>query len=116
MIVSIDDHISAWIRAHHTLSLNSTLDTVARVRSSAEGEQLRRLGGREVVCQEMEVGLEILRHSPHRYRTSRGDMDLMVSRLRDHLSFGTVPEAQEALPTEGLGSDLRSPDPPCASS
>ena len=105
MVISTGDPISGWVTAQNALSMNPTLDIVARVHWREEGERLQRLGVREVVWPEMEAGLEMLRHSLSRYRTSRREVDNLVTSLRDHLSFGTTPEAQDVLPPEGLGQD-----------
>jgi len=108
MVISTADPISAWVTAQHALNMNPELDIVARVHWREEGERLQRLGVREVVWPEMEAGLEMLRHSLYRYRTSRREVDLLVSSLREHLSFGATPDPEEALPPEGLGEEPRS--------
>ena len=103
LIIAIGDSASATITAQHSLSINPKLDVVARVRWREEGERLQHMGVREVVWPEMEAGLEILRHSLLRYRTSRREVNLLVRQLRDHLEFTAAPEAEEALPPEGMG-------------
>jgi hypothetical protein len=73
------------------------------------------LGVQEVVWPEMEAGLEMLRHSLHRYLIRPGEVDLLLSRLREHLSFGTaseISEIEEVLPPEGLGLGPELVEPP----
>ena len=97
MVITTSDPGSAWLTAQHSIGMNSDLDIVARVRSREEGERLQRLGVREVVWPEMEAGLEILRHSLDRYRTDPREVDRLVNRLRQHLSF------EPPADTEGTG-------------
>ena len=95
MIISTSDAVSASATALHSLELNPKLDIVARVHTREEGIHLQGIGVREVVWPEMEVGLEMLRHSLQRFRTSRLEVDRMVDHLRSHLNFGTGPYAEE---------------------
>ena len=103
MVITTGDPASAFITAERSLVMNPQLDVVARVRWREEGERLQHLGVREVVWPEMEAGLEILRHSLLRYHASSREVDLLVNRLRDHLEISPAPEADEALPPEGIG-------------
>jgi len=66
---------------------------------------MKALGVTEVVWPEMEAGLEILRHTLNARHTKPEEVDSLVARLRDELSFGPAAPTQ-ALPAEGLG------DPP----
>jgi voltage-gated potassium channel Kch len=92
--------------------LNRDLDIVARVHWREEGERLRRLGVREVVWPEKEAGLEMVRHSLHLYLIDNSEVDLLVDRLREDLDFSEMPEVEDELPPEGLGSEPASSDPP----
>ena len=49
-----------------------------------------------MVWPQMEAGLEMLRHSLHRYRTDPEEVDQLVVDLRQHLSFGMNCEAEGA--------------------
>ena len=112
MVISTGDPVSTQVTAQGALDANPKLDIVARVRWRDEGERLQRLGVTEVVWPEMEAGLEILRHSLHRYHTRRLEVDVLVRRLRNHLSFGDV-APEDALPhEEGLGEELKPPHRP----
>ena len=72
-----------------------------------EGERFQQLGVQEVVWPQMEAGLEMLRHSLHRYRTDPEEVDQLVVDLRQHLSFGVNSEAEGAgLPEEGAPGSL----------
>ena len=112
MVISTADPASAWVTAQHALQLNPDLDIVARVHWREEGERLRRLGVREVVWPEKEAGLEMVRHSLHLYLIDNSEVDLLVDRLREDLAFSEMPEAEDELPPEGLGSEPASSDPP----
>ena len=105
MVIGTADPISTRVTAQQALHMNPDLDIVARVRWREEGEELQRLGIREVVWPEMEAGLEMIRHSLQRYRASRSEVDLQVSRLRERLSFGTTPEVEGGLTSEDLGEE-----------
>jgi CPA2 family monovalent cation:H+ antiporter-2 len=109
MVLSTADPVSTQVTAQAALEANPKLDIVARVRWRNEGERLQRLGVTEVVWPEMEAGLEILRHSLHRYHTGRVEVDLLVSSLRDHLSFGEAASEDVLPPEEGLGEELAPP-------
>ena len=115
MVITITDPVTGWVSAQNALRLNPGLEIVARVHSREAGERLRRLGVQEVVWPEMEAGLEMLRHSLHRYLIRPGEVDLLLSRLREHLSFGTaseISEIEEVLPPEGLGLGPELVEPP----
>ena len=112
MVISTTDPVTGWVSAQNALRLNPKLDIVARVHSREGGERLQRLGVQEVVWPEMEAGLEMLRHSLQRYLTRPGEVDLLVRRLREHLSFGTASEIGEVLPPEGFGRGPESVEPP----
>ena len=60
------------------------LDIVARVNWRGEGERFQQLCVQEVVWPQMEAGLEMLRHSLHRYRTDPEEVDQLVVDLRQH--------------------------------
>ena len=112
MVISTGDPVSTQVTAQGALHANPKLDIVARVHWRDEGERLQRLGVAEVVWPEMEAGLEILRHSLHRYRVRRLEVDHLVHRLRGHLSFGPAADQDPLPPEEGLGHDIAPPQPP----
>jgi len=102
LVISTGDPASTYVTAQRALQMNPGLDIVARAYWREEGERLQRLGVREVVWPAMEAGLEMLRHSLLVYGTDVAEVDVLVARLRDHLSLGIEPESEEALPPEGL--------------
>ena len=110
MVISTGDPISVWVTAQHAIRRCPNLDIVARVHWREEGERLQRLGVEEVVWPQMEAGLEMLRHSLHRYRRSPEDVNQIVNRLREHLSFTMSEDVEDVLPPEGLGSQPATTD------
>ena len=88
LVITTGDPVSVELTARHALDLQPELDIVARVRARTEGEDLQRMGVQEVVWPEMEAGLEMLRHSLNRYRTPDYEVDRVIYRLRERLSFG----------------------------
>lgn len=98
------DPATAYTTVERARDLNPKLDIVARVHWREEGERLKRMGVREVVWPEMEAGLEILRHTMHAHHTQRGEVDALVTRLRESLAIGGTPDTAYPLPPpEGLG-------------
>ena len=87
LVVTTGDPVSVEMTAHRALQLQPDLDIVARVRARSEGEDLQRMGVKEVVWPEMEAGLEIVRHSLERYRTPDYEVDRVIYQLRERLSF-----------------------------
>ena len=107
MVICTTNPVTGFVSAQNALRLNPNLDIVARVHSREVGERLRELGVQEVVWPEMEAGLEMLRYSLRRYLPEPGEVDLLVSRLREQVRFGTDAETADVLPpdnpAEGLG-------------
>ncbi len=111
MVVCIGDPIAAWVTAQHAIRMKPDLDIVARVNWRGEGERFQQLGVQEVVWPQMEAGLEMLRHSLHRYRTDPEEVDQLVVDLRQHLSFGLNCEAEGAgLLEESAPGSLPNPE------
>ena len=105
MVICTTNPVTGLVSAQNALRLNPNLDIVARVHSREVGERLQELGVREVVWPEMEAGLEMLRYSLRRYLTEPDEVDTLVSRLREHLSFDTASETEGLLPPEGPGNE-----------
>ncbi len=87
LVITTGDPVSVELTAQHALDLQPGLDIVARVRARTEGEDLQMMGVQEVVWPEMEAGLEVLRHTLHRYRTPDYEVERVVYQLRERLSF-----------------------------
>ncbi len=111
LVVATGDPASAYVTVENALRINPKLDIVARVHWREEGERLKALGVTEVVWPEMEAGLEILRHTLNARHTKPKEVDSLVARLREHLSFGPTAPV-EALPTDGIGEPPVVDDPP----
>ena len=58
------------------------LDIVARARSVADVERLRRAGATEAVQPEFEAGLEVIRHGLHRYGIPSAELVNVIARRR----------------------------------
>ena len=101
MVISTGDSVSTWVTAHHALNLNPELEVIARVLGRDEGDELLRLGVREVVWPAMEAGLEILRHSLGLYHTDPEEVEGLVTIHREQLSFGTEDQEDAAVPAHG---------------
>lgn len=107
MVISTTDPVTGLVSAQNALRLNPNLDIVARVHSHEVGKRLRELGVREVVWPEMEAGLEMLRYSLRRYVPEPGEVDTLVSRLREQVRFGMVSEETgDVVPPESLAESL----------
>ena len=100
LVVTTGDPVSVEMTAHQALQLQPGLDIVARVRARSEGEDLHRMGVREVVWPEMEAGLEIVRHSLFRYQTPDYEVDRVIYQLRERLSF-VVSDESRRFPRAG---------------
>src|SRR2546430_2546167 len=57
----------AELATKHAQAMNPRLDIVARGRSAADLERLRRAGAAEVVQPEFEAGQEVIRHALRRF-------------------------------------------------
>ena len=88
MVISTGDPVSSLVTAQNALQLNPELDVVARVHWREEGDQFQQIGVKEVVWPEMEAGLEILRHSLNQCGVDSAEVDSLLGRIREHLSFG----------------------------
>ena len=94
LVITTGDPVSVEMTAHRALQLQPELDIVARVRARSEGEDLQKMGVREVVWPEMEAGLEIVRHSLSRYQTPDYEVDRVIYQLRERLSFVAPDDAR----------------------
>ena len=82
LVITFPDPIAAELTVRNALKANPKLDVVARVHLDSEAEKLRSLGVAELVRPEFEAGLEIVRHTLHRFGLSSPEIQLIVNTLR----------------------------------
>ncbi len=83
LICTFPDFIAVELTTRNALSINSRLDIVARVHRDADAELLKGIGVSEVVRPEFEAGLEITRHTLHRFGLSGPEIQLILTGLRE---------------------------------
>jgi CPA2 family monovalent cation:H+ antiporter-2 len=83
LVVTMPDPIAAKLAVQNARSINPRLDVVARVHRDEDSEVLRRLGAAELVRPELEAGLEIIRHTLHRFGLTTQETQYIVNTLRD---------------------------------
>jgi CPA2 family monovalent cation:H+ antiporter-2 len=83
LICTFPDFISVEMTTRNALSINPRLDIVARVHRDVDAELLKGIGVSEIVRPEFEVGLEITRHTLHRFGVSGPEIRLILSGLRE---------------------------------
>ena len=83
MAVTFPDPIAAKLAVANARRINPRLDIVARVHREEDSEGLRELGASEMVRPEIEAGLEIIRHTLHRYGLTTQEIQYIVNVLRE---------------------------------
>lgn len=83
LIVSIPDPVSAELTIRNALQINPRLDIIVRAHSAWAIELLRKAGATEIVQPEFEAGLEMVRHTLHRFGVSSLEIQALLSRLRE---------------------------------
>jgi CPA2 family monovalent cation:H+ antiporter-2 len=83
LVVTMPDPIAAKLVVQNARSINPRLDVVARVHRDEDSEVLRGLGAAELVRPELEAGLEIIRHTLHRFGLTTQETQYIVNALRD---------------------------------
>lgn len=83
LVITLPDPIAAELTVRNALRTNPKLDVVARVHLDSEAEKLRALGVAELVRPEFEAGLEIVRHTLHRFGLSSPEVQFIVNTLRE---------------------------------
>ncbi len=83
LICTFPDFISVELATRNALRINPKLDIVARVHRDVDAELLKGIGVSEIVRPEFEVGLEITRHTLHRFGVSGPEIRLILSGLRE---------------------------------
>jgi len=83
LVVTFPDPIATKLTVEHARRINPRLDVVARIHTDEEFESLKHLGVAELVRPELEAGLEIIRHTLHRFGLSSQEILYVVNTLRD---------------------------------
>jgi CPA2 family monovalent cation:H+ antiporter-2 len=82
LICTFPDFIAVELATRNALQINPRLDIVARVSRDVDAELLKGIGVSEVVRPEFEAGLEITRHTLHRFGLSGPEIQLILTGLR----------------------------------
>ncbi len=82
LIVAIPDPVSARQIVDHARRSNPWLDIVVRTHTNAERHTLQERGADEAVMGELELALEMSRHTLRRFGTSELDAEALVDTLR----------------------------------
>jgi len=83
MVIVYPDPIAAKLAVANARRINPRLDIVARVHREEDSERLRELGAAEMVRPEVETGLEIIRHTLHRFGLTTQEIQYIVNTLRE---------------------------------
>jgi len=83
LVVTFPDPIAAKLAVANARRINPRLDVVARVHRDEDTEVLRSLGVAEMVRPELEAGLEVIRHTLHRFGLTMQEIQYIVNTLRE---------------------------------
>jgi len=83
MVVTFPDPIAAKLAVVNARRINPRLNIVARVHRDEDMVVLRELGVSEMVRPELEAGLEIIRHTLHRFGLTTQEIQYVVNALRE---------------------------------
>ncbi len=83
LVVTLPDPIAAKLAVANARRINPRLDIVARVHRDEDTEVLRSLGVAEMVRPELEAGLEVIRHTLHRFGLTMQEIQYIVNTLRE---------------------------------
>ena len=83
LVVTFPDPIAAKLAVANARRINPRLDVVARVHRDEDTGVLRSLGVAEMVRPELEAGLEIIRHTLHRFGLTSQEIQYIVNTLRE---------------------------------
>ncbi|HLB12308.1 MAG TPA: cation:proton antiporter, partial [Dehalococcoidia bacterium] len=82
LVLTTPDPMVVETAMKNAVQINPRLDIVARARGGARLELVRPHGFLEIVEPEFEAGLEIMRHTLHRFGVSSPEIQLLISSLR----------------------------------
>lgn len=83
MVITIPDTIFTELTVKNAHAINPKLDIVARVQFDEHAGALREMGVAEVVRPEFEAGLEMVRHTLHRYGLTGSEIQYILNILRE---------------------------------
>lgn len=83
LVVTMPDPIAARLVVANARKINPRLDIVARLHRDEDREVLRSLGVAELVRPELEAGLEIIRHTLHRFGLTTQETQYIINTLRE---------------------------------
>jgi CPA2 family monovalent cation:H+ antiporter-2 len=83
MVITMNDPIATELAVRNARAINSKLNIVARVHFDEHAETLRELGVAEIVRPEFEAGLEMVRHTLHRYGLTGAEIQYIINILRE---------------------------------
>jgi CPA2 family monovalent cation:H+ antiporter-2 len=83
LICTFPDFIAVELTTRNALRINPRLDIVARVHRDVDAELLKGIGASEIVRPEFEAGLEITRHTLHRFGLSGPEIQIILTGLRE---------------------------------
>ncbi len=83
LVVTFPDPIATKLTVENARRMNPRLDVVARIHRDEDTEELRNLGVAELVRPELEAGLEIIRHTLHRFGLTTQEILYIVNTLRE---------------------------------
>lgn len=92
LAILMPDAAATGAAALRARRLNPRLDIVARARDIQDVERLRRAGATAVVQPEFEAGLEVIRHTLHRYGVASQELALLIAGRRQ--AFYQQPTAE----------------------
>lgn len=83
MVIAFPDPIAARLALANARRINPRLDVVSRVHRDEDSEVMRGLGVAKIVRPEIEAGLEIIRHTLHRFGLTTQEIQYIVNMLRE---------------------------------
>ena len=83
MVITMNDPIVTEMAVRNAHAINPKLDIVARVHFDEHAETLRELGVAEIVRPEFEAGLEMVRHTLHRYGLTGAEIQYIINILME---------------------------------
>jgi CPA2 family monovalent cation:H+ antiporter-2 len=83
LVITFPDPIATRLTVENARHINPRLDIVARIHMDEDIEMLRSLGVAELVHPEVEAGLEIIRHTLHRFGLTGQEILYIINTLRE---------------------------------
>jgi len=83
LVTAFHDALATRMTVSNALRINPKLDIVCRVHLDSEIQVLRKMGVARLVRPEFEAGLEIIRHTLHRFGVASQEAQLVVNTLRE---------------------------------